>query len=163
MDDADLSGMSLGDAKEYVWRHATSLKQTEQDLAACQKDVELWAKRLALATEKGLSDLVAAAQAQLDQAKEKAAGLEAERAELAGLLERLKRNLTGVKARERSVDADLLLAEMDLSLGGDGYGSQAEKAKADAAFASMGVDDELAKLKAQSGGGQAGPAPEGSA
>lgn len=157
-DPADLSGMNPGQAKEYIWRHLASLKTLEKDIAAAVEPRDLWAKRVELAKAKGMADLQAAAEAELGKAQSKVDSLGAEARELKSLVERMRGNLAGVKARERSVDADYLLADMDLALGGDGSGSAIDKGATERAFDSMDDDAKLRALKR--GMGMDAPEPE---
>ncbi len=116
--DTDLEGLNPREAAEYVLSFIATLKKTEKDLSAAREEAELWARRVALARDKGETALADQAQARLDQAQAKQAGLDAEAAELRGKVAVLKEKLTMLRMRgERSVDTDLLLAQLQMLVG----------------------------------------------
>lgn len=144
MDDINLRGMRLDDAKAYVLEFMTALKAAERELGLVEADLALWAKRVALATEKGAADLVAAAQAKLDEIRLKRDGLEAERAELSAKVSRMWEQLPIVGASERGVDPDLLLAQLQLATG-EALGGPSPATES--GLAELGADAALASLK----------------
>ncbi len=116
-DDTDLSGLDYESARAYALDFLTSLKATEKALAAAREELGLWTGRAGLAASKGLADLEAAARAKAEEAQARIRDLESERAETAGKIARIREKLPMVKASERSVDADLLLAELQMATG----------------------------------------------
>ncbi len=117
MDDKEFLALDLEGAKEYMLAYATSMKRYEQDIAAARKEAELWTSRVALAASRGMAELKAGAAAKAEELAAKIAALESERAGLAAELARLRERLPYIKARERSVDPDRLLAELRLMTG----------------------------------------------
>ena len=117
MDDKEFLGLDLEGAKEYMLAYATSVKQYEKDIALARSEAELWRGRVGLAESKGAAELAAGARAKAAEAEGRTAALEAERAGLAADLARLRERLPYLKARERSVDPDRLLAELQLMTG----------------------------------------------
>jgi ribosomal protein L29 len=118
MIDTDIEGLGPKEAADYVLAFITTLKQTEKAVAASEEEVSLWTSRVALARSKGDEALAAQAEARLTQAAEKKAALEAERAELKAKVSVLKGKLARLRMTGgRSVDADLLLAQLEMVVG----------------------------------------------
>ncbi len=118
MIDTDIEGLGPKEASEYVLAFITTLKQTEKAIAAAEEDVSLWTRRVALARSKGDEALAAQAQTRVDQAAAKKAGLEAELADLKAKVAVLKEKLVRVRMTGgKSVDADLLLAQLQMAVG----------------------------------------------
>jgi phage shock protein A len=118
MDDTDISGLSLEEARDYVLSFITSLKQTARQREQVAQEIESWRARLKLSQEKGAADLAARASTLLGQLEEKRASLLAEEQELGEKVDRLKRNLKRLEMTGgRLVDTDLLQAELDMAVG----------------------------------------------
>lgn len=148
MDDTDIRGLSAEDARAYALEFMTALKTLERDLAIVGDEVALWVKRIELAAGKGAVELEAAAQAKLNELAAKKALLEGERAELSGKVARIREKLPLAGASERSVDADLLLAQLRMATGQDPDDRDAPDAgKLDRDLSALGADDALAALK----------------
>ncbi len=151
MDDTDLRGLSLEDARAYALEFMTALKALERDLAAVGDEVATWAKRVELAASKGAVELEAAARARLGELAAKKATLEGERAELSAKVARIREKLPMAGASERSVDPDLLLAQLRMAAGqapddrDDDPAGTSPKLERD--IAALGADDALAALK----------------
>jgi hypothetical protein len=116
-DDTDLSGLDYESARAYALEFLTSLKATDKALVQAREELAVWEGRAALAASKGLADLESAARAKADEARERIRTLEAERAETAAKVARIREKLPMVKATEKSVDADLLLAQLQMATG----------------------------------------------
>lgn len=171
MDDTDIRGLSAADAKAYALEFITALKGLEKELSAIGDEIATWAKRVELAAAKGAAELEAGARAKLDELAAKRSGLEAERADLAYKVARIREKLPMAGASERSVDPDLLLAQLRMAAGQSpddrddpivaapaGASSAgtaptgatptgASSPKLEADLASLGADDALAALK----------------
>jgi hypothetical protein len=156
IDDTDLRGMSAADARAYAIEFMTALKAIERDLASVGEELSMWAKRVELAASKGAVELEAAARARLDELGAKKTTLSAEREELAYKVERIRGKLPMASAAERSVDADLLLAQLRMAAGqapddrDDPAGTDpavAASPRLESDLASLGADDALAALK----------------
>ncbi len=121
MVDTDIDGLAPKDAYQYVLAFITTLKQTEKALANAEQDVATWTRRVELAAAKGDSTLTAAAQTRLAEAIAKKTQLETEladlRATVAVLKEKLKRRIATGDPSGRLVDADLLLAQLQMVVG----------------------------------------------
>ena len=158
MDDSDLTGLDLSGAKVYLLDFATAAKLTRRDLEALEADMGVWTKRVALAEGKGMTELADQARARLAELESKRAALAAELAETEAKVRRIRERLPMVAAKERSVDADRLLAELQLMTGellgseaGDGSSLESRMAKlegeAKAGEAASAADVGLAELK----------------
>lgn len=155
MDDTDLRGLGAADARAYALEFMTALKAAERELGSLGDELVQWAKRAELAAQKGAAELEAAARARLSELEAKRAALAAEREELAAKVARIREKLPLAAAGERSVDPDLLLAQLRMAAGegpdpllDDGKPSAAATA---AGIAALGADDALAELKRKLG------------
>ncbi len=146
-DDTDLSGLDYPSARAYALEFMTALKTTEKALEAAREEVRLWTDRAALAASKGMADLESAARTKAGEAQAKAASLEAEKADLARKIVRIREKLPILKATERSVDADLLLAELQMATGEALNPESAALAELDETIRSGTADAALEELK----------------
>lgn len=156
MDDSDLSGLDLAGAKAYLLEVATSARMSRKALEAAGTEIELWTKRVALAEGKGLADLADAARAKLAELETKRGSLAAETAEAEATVRRIREKLPMVAAKERSIDADRLLAELQLLTGellGEGAAGEAGlEAKMAALEKESAAEASLEELKRRSAG-----------
>ena len=113
----DLTGMSVSDAKEYIRQHIITLKLTEKARDALAEQNEIWVSRASLALSSEAVDLAVQAHQELDTIRTKQAALEVEIAGLKAKIEKMKRQLPGLAARERSIDPDLLQQELLIATG----------------------------------------------
>jgi len=113
----ELSRLDYQGAMDMLFAYTTDIKRHEKDMDALRKEIGLWSSRVTLAEGKGLAELAGAAKAQLAQLNGKLAEIEASRAELARDAQRIKESLSGIKAKERSIDPDLLQAELSMMTG----------------------------------------------
>jgi len=163
MDDESLDGLDLASAREYILAYAVDAKRIEKETAEAKAEAARWAGRKALAEGKlagGDQSMAALAQAAAAKAAEfegQAAALASERQELLAKVERMRRQLPMLGARERSVDPDLLLAQLQMVTGellGEGAPS------ADAQFAQLEsaakADADLEALKRRAAEGSRG-------
>ncbi|MCX7023586.1 MAG: chromosome partitioning protein [Spirochaetes bacterium] len=116
-DDADLSGMNADSAKEYVFGFITALKQLDIEIARAGEEAETWRKRVSLAESRGLADLKTAAENKAVEVETSLADLRSRHEELAAKISTMKSKLPLVKSLERSVDTDLLLAQLEMATG----------------------------------------------
>jgi phage shock protein A len=156
----ELAGLDLESAREYVLAYAVDVKRLDKEIAAGRSQVELWKGRAALAQSKAMAELAQAAEARRAEEEGKLSALESERAALAGKLSRLREQLPMIGARERSIDPDRLLAELQLMTGellGDAEGGAAATDKAFAELeAAQAAESGLAELKRKAEGGESG-------
>jgi hypothetical protein len=156
----ELSRLDYQGAMDLLFAYTTDVKRHEKDIAAFDKEIELWSSRVKLAEAKAMPDLAEAARRQLGQITEKRDSVEASRIELARDVQRLKEALPGIKAKERSIDPDQLLAELSMLTG---EAMDPEKAKIDrelSALSSSPSEDTLAALKRKMGLGPKDPSGE---
>jgi hypothetical protein len=123
IDETNLSGLDLAAAKEYIFAYALDAKRLEKEIAELQAELDKWRSRVKLAADKvaggdqGMASLVQAAQAKVTELEGAIASRETERADLRAKVEMMRRQLPIIKASERSVDPDRLLAELQLMTG----------------------------------------------
>jgi phage shock protein A len=164
MDDTDLTGLDLASAKEYIFAYAVDVKRLDKELADAQAEQDKWKGRAVLADSKlaaagpagdpSMAALAQAARAKAEEVAGKIASLDAERAELRAKVSRMREQLPMIKARERSIDPDLLLAELQLMtgelLGDAAAATEADFAKLESAAK---ADSDLEALKRKAAGG----------
>jgi len=155
--ETSLRGMSVEAAREYVMGYLTTLKSTERELSVLREELSHWNGRAELAAGKQAVDLEAAARAKVSELQAKVDALEEERASLAGKIARMKEQLPMLKMTERSVDADLLLAQLQMATGEGTKDllneSGASAASTDEALRKMGAESALDELKRKLAGG----------
>jgi hypothetical protein len=148
MDDTDIRGLSAADARAYALEFMTALKGLERDLSALGEELASWAKRVELAAAKGAVELEAAARAKVDELSAKKTALESERSELAYKVSRIREKLPMAGASERSIDPDLLLAQLRMENGQDPDDrDDSGSPRLESDLAALGADDALAALK----------------
>jgi hypothetical protein len=166
MDDTNLSGLDLASAKDYIFAYAVDAKRLDKTIADAEAELDRWNGRLALAQAKLAADpsmatLVQAAGAKAEETKATIASLGAERDELRAKISVMREQLPLIKARERSIDPDRLLAELQMMTGellGDEAGGRSQAAT-EADFAKLEseakADSDLDSLKRKAAeGGQ---------
>jgi phage shock protein A len=154
MQDTDIEGLEPKDAAEYVLAFVTTLKKTEMDLASATEDVAKWTRRAALAVEKGEEELAGLARAKLAEVEGKKTTVETELADLRLKVVILKEKLQRLRGRfQKSVDTDVLLAELEMLVGKKD--ALADTFKAEEAGA------KVEELKKKMAGGNAGGKPGG--
>ncbi len=96
----------------------STMKRTETELARNAEEIATWTRRIALAVEKGEASLADQARAKLSEIEGKKAALVAELADLRLKVGILKDKLQRLRGRfQRSVDPDVLLAELEMLAG----------------------------------------------
>jgi hypothetical protein len=164
MDETDLSGLDRESAKEYIFAYAVDVKRLDREIADSAAELERWKGRVALAEGKlsasapapdaSMAALAEAARAKVAEEAGKLASLEAERADLRAKIGRMREQLPMIKARERSIDPDRLLAELQLMTGellgpegGDGRSAAATEADFAKLEAEAKADSDLESLR----------------
>ncbi len=127
MDDTNLSGLDLDAAKEYIFAFAVDAKNQEKAIADARGELEIWKGRVTLAEgrlakagpagDPSMDSLAQAARSKVEELAGKMAALEAERADLRSKIEAMRAQLPMIKARERSIDPDRLLAQLQMMTG----------------------------------------------
>jgi phage shock protein A len=143
----DLRGLGVADAKDYIFHYITTLKLTEKRQEELFDEHEKWLSRITLARSKGSEDLAQAAQGEADKLQAALDGLAAEIVDLKARIQRMRDQLAGLAARERSVDPDLLEQELVIAMGGTP--GEEDKAALDRQFEAVETDAALEALKAK--------------
>ncbi len=145
--DTDIEGLGPKEAAEYVLAFIATLKQTSREIERTGEEVSLWKRRVALAREKGETELASQAETRVTELEQKKARLESERQDLSRKVTVLKDKLQRIRMTgTRLVDTDRLLAELQMLAGEKdtlGFSLKDEEAKA-----------ELEKLKKRMSGQQ---------
>jgi phage shock protein A len=147
----ELSKLDYRSAMDLIYAYTTDVKRHEKDLESLRQEESVWETRTRLAHEKGLADLEAGASERLSQLKEKIFSIESSRSELSHDLARLKEALPGIKARERSIDPDMLQAELSMMTGEAMDPGKANLEKELNALETPSGSDALAELKRKMG------------
>ena len=127
-DSSDLTGMSAAAAKDYILGFITTLKLTEKEIQSLENEAAKWKGRIELARSRGADDLCAEAEKEAGRINVKLAGLREEERELKERIAAMRRQLPGLAARARSVDADLLEQELLMALGTTEEQAETERA-----------------------------------
>ena len=118
MEPLDLTNMDEHSAKEYVLALITSIKATKKKRIELEKEVELWESRVKLAETHSRLDLRIQAEGVVEQKKTDLYQIKAEEAELNRELRSAQSQLKIIQNRpEFSINADLLLAELEMVVG----------------------------------------------
>lgn len=158
----ELSKLDEAGAMELLLAYTTDIRRHDKDIEVLEKDRQLWDSRVRLAEGKGMAELAQGAKAQLSRIEASLSGIVAARDELKLDASRIREALPAIKARRRSIDPDLLQAELSMLLGEE-QGSSA--AKLDEEFKALEGkaegQDPLDRLKRKMGlGPSSGPKPE---
>lgn len=113
----ELSKLDEAGAMELLLAYTTDIKRHDKDIEALEKDRQLWKSRVKLAEERSLAELAQGARAQLSRIEASLSGLVAARDELKLDVFRIREALPAIKARRRSIDPDLLQAELSMLVG----------------------------------------------
>ncbi|MCE1157750.1 MAG: hypothetical protein LWX23_07805 [Spirochaetia bacterium] len=113
----ELSKLDEAGAMELLLAYTTDIKRHDKDIEALEKDRRLWKSRVKLAEERSLAELAQGARAQLSRIEASLSGLVAARDELKLDVFRIREALPAIKARRRSIDPDLLQAELSMLVG----------------------------------------------
>ena len=141
----NLRGMGVADAKEYVFHYITTLKLAEKKSEELAGKHKKWLARIDRARSGGMEDLALEAQAEADKLQSEREALGAEIADLKTRIQRMRDQLPGLAARERSIDPDML--EQELLIAAGGAPGDDSKAELDRQFEAVEADAALAALK----------------
>ena len=117
LDSDTLAGMSAASAKEYILGFIATLNLMEKEISSLGEEAAKWKGRVALASSRGMDDLLAEAEKETERIYTRLAALREEQRALKGRIDFMRRQLPGLAARERSVDPDLLEQELLMALG----------------------------------------------
>jgi phage shock protein A len=124
----DLTGMSVTEAKEYLLNLIATMKLSEKELSSLMEETAKWKSRVELARSKGMDDILAEAEKEIERITIRMISLGEEILSYKNGVEEIRRQLPGLAARERSVDPDLLEQELLMSLGQTEEEAATEKA-----------------------------------
>jgi phage shock protein A len=113
----DLTGMDPSVAKDYILQFIAALKLTENQIRETTAEEKKWKNRAALALSHSAEDLAVEAEKETERIRARQAALEEEAAVLKGQIEKMRRQLPGLAARQRSIDPDLLEQELLMAAG----------------------------------------------
>jgi phage shock protein A len=159
--DEDLRGLDLQSAKEFIVAYSIDAKRIEKEIAEAQDEIGKWKARAALvdaklaAGDQSVAPLIEAARARLAELSAKASSLETERADLRARIDSMRAQLPIIKASERSIDPDRLLAELQMMTGellGDaipGGSDLTGSSDAGQGMSAAQAEAEIAKLESQ--------------
>ena len=140
--------MNIAEAKEHFLALVTTLKLTEKAIHSLEDEAVKWKDRAALARSRGVEDLTAEAEKELERINARLAELRSEESSLKASIAEVRRQLPGIAARERSIDPDLLEQELLAALG-----QTEEEAETERAFKKLekesSADAALEALKAK--------------
>ncbi|GHU93441.1 hypothetical protein FACS189479_04820 [Spirochaetia bacterium] len=152
-DPSDLTGMNVADAKEYILQFISTLKLTEKKIHDLEGELARWNSRIELAKSRGAADLALEAENQAEKIRTQQAALTGEAAELKIQIEKMRKQLPGLAARERSIDPDLL--EQELLIAAGRMPGEEKQAETDRLFSKLEKDQAaeaaLEALKAKIG------------
>jgi phage shock protein A len=127
-DSLKLDGMSAAEAKDYILSLITTLKLTEKGIRSLEEEAAKWKSRLELARSSEKNDLAFEAEKEAGRVEEKIVNLREEEKSLKDQIEEARRQLPGLAARERSIDADLLEQKLLFALGQTEEETETERA-----------------------------------
>jgi hypothetical protein len=122
----ELSKLDYEGASELLLAYATDAKKYEREIAALKSQAEEWKSKAALARSRAMPELSEAASQKASELEAKAQELSLELAGLRRDIGQLREALPIIKAKQRRVDPDLLLAELSMIVGDLGEGKPAE-------------------------------------
>ena len=147
-DSTNLSGLGAAEAKEVIFGIITTLKLTQKEIRSLEEETDKWKYRSHLARSKGMEELSAEAEKELEKINQKLVALRKEEKEYKNQIDKMRRQLPGLAARERSIDPVLLEQELLMALG-----KTEEEAAADRAFRKLernsAAEAELEALKSK--------------
>jgi len=147
-DSANLAGLSAADAKEVIFGVIATLKLTLKEIRSLEEDLAKWKNRSHLALSKGMEELYTEAEKELERINQKLSSLRREENEYKNQIDKMRQQLPGLAARERSIDPVLLEQELLMALG-----KTEEEAKTERAFRELeknsAAETELEALKAK--------------
>ncbi len=113
----ELSKLDYEGASELLLAYATDAKKYEKEIAALKSQAEEWKSKAALARSRAMPELSEAASQKASELEAKAQELSLELASLRRDIGQLREALPIIKAKQRRVDPDLLLAELSMIVG----------------------------------------------
>ena len=120
----ELSKLDYEGASQMILADTIDAKKYEKEIAALRSEAQDWKARAAEAQSKAVPELSQAALQRASQLESKALELSAELVAIRRDIEQLQEALPIIKAKQRRVDPDQLLAELSMIVGLDNLGEQ---------------------------------------
>jgi phage shock protein A len=117
MQQDNLFGMNIHDAKQYIVQHLIQCKLNAKKIDELNQEIEKWNRRVELARSKNENDLANEAQRKVDQLRAECETLTTENDDLKNVIDSMRRQLPRLAASERSIDPDLLEQELLIAAG----------------------------------------------
>ena len=113
----ELSSLDYEGASELLLAYATDAKKYEKEIASLKSQAEEWKAKAALAQARAMQELAEAASQRASELESKAQELSLELTGLRRDIGQLREALPIIKAKQRRVDPDQLLAELSMIVG----------------------------------------------
>ncbi|OQB95757.1 MAG: hypothetical protein BWX81_01746 [Spirochaetes bacterium ADurb.Bin110] len=142
----ELSKIDYEAASQMILAYTIDAKKYEKEIAELKSQAQEWKAKAAEAQTKGASELSGAALQRASELESKAQQLSVELNAIRRDIEQLREALPIIKAKQRRVDPDQLLAELSMIVGLDAFGEQKESAsKSDSTTSSADKDSSTVK------------------
>ncbi|MDR0707507.1 MAG: chromosome partitioning protein [Treponema sp.] len=115
--DDDISGLDPVSAREYIAQYITTLKLQEKESETSAADLSLWESRATLARSRGMEELALQAEKEASLIRSRKSALDADIETLKLQIEKMKKQLSLLASRARSVDPDVLEQELLMAAG----------------------------------------------
>ena len=109
--------MNALEAKDQILALITTLKLSQKDIRSLEDEAAKWKGRVELALSKGEALLLSEAEKEAERVNARLAALREEENSLKAEIDAMRRQLSGIAARERSIDPDLLEQELLMAAG----------------------------------------------
>ena len=153
----ELSKLDYEGASQMILADTIDAKKYEKEIAALRSEAQDWKARAAEAQSKAVPELSQAALQRASQLESKALELSAELVAIRRDIEQLQEALPIIKAKQRRVDPDQLLAELSMIVGLDALGDNKESGpKSDSTTSN--VDKDTGAVKDQDSSDNKSPA-----
>lgn len=113
----ELSKLDYEGASKLLLAYATDAKKYEKEIASLKSQAEEWKSKAMLARSRAMPELSESASQKASELESKAQELSLELADLRRDIGQLREALPIIKAKQRSVDPDILLAELSMIVG----------------------------------------------
>jgi phage shock protein A len=148
----ELSRLDYEGASDMLLAYATDAKKFEKEIAALQAQSEAWKAKATMAQSQNMPELEQAALQQVSEFETKAQSLLQELSSIRLDIAQLREAIPIIKAKQRRVDPDQLLAELSMITGiEDTAESTQSSSDASSPQPSSSIDDALSELKKKMG------------
>ena len=137
----ELSRLDYEGASQTILAYTIDAKKYEKEIAALKSQAQEWRVKAAEAQTKAAPELSEAASKRASELESKAQQLSVELAAIRRDIEQLREALPIIKAKQRRVDPDQLLAELSMIVGLDALGDNKESgSKSDSTTSNVDKD-----------------------